>query len=107
MTVVPNTPALALDNQIPEEEKGRRLTVLQEKQRQIQIRRNARYVGRVEEAHVEGYNAGTGQWIGRTAQNKTLNFTHQGSADSVSIGTYLSVLVTRAGPNSLAGESVL
>ena len=103
----PNTPALALDNQIPEEEKGRRLTVLQEKQRQIQIRRNARYVGRVEEAHVEGFNAGTGQWIGRTAQNKTLNFTHQGSADSVSIGTYLPVLVTRAGPNSLAGESVL
>ena len=103
----PNTPALALDNQVAEEEKGRRLTVLQEKQRQIQIRRNARYVGRVEEAHVEGFNAGTGQWIGRTAQNKTLNFTHQGSADSVSIGTYLPVLVTRAGPNSLAGESVL
>ena len=24
---------------------------------------------------VEGYNQATGQWIGRTAQNKTLNFT--------------------------------
>ena len=37
----PNTPALALDDQIPEEEKTRRLTIVQEQQRAIQIRRNA------------------------------------------------------------------
>ena len=49
--------------------------ILQEKQRAIQIRRNANYVGRVEEVHVEGFNKATGQWIGRTSQNKTLNFT--------------------------------
>ena len=33
------------------------------------------YVGRTEEVHVEGYNKATRQWIGRTTQNKTLNFT--------------------------------
>ena len=41
----PNTAALALDDHIPEEEKTRRLTILQEKQRAIQIRRNSDLVG--------------------------------------------------------------
>ena len=34
----PNTPALHLDDAIPDEEKARRLTVLKEKQREIQRR---------------------------------------------------------------------
>jgi len=104
----PNTPALKLDDHMDELEKGRRLTVLQEHQRQIQIRRNADYVGRVEEVMVEGFNKATGQWIGRTVQNKTLNFLHP-SSDGKSedlVGKYMTARVTRAGPNSLAGESV-
>ncbi len=105
----PNTPALALDDQIPEEEKSRRLAILQEHQRQIQIRRNAEYLGCVEECMVEGFNKATGQWIGRTAQHKTLNFLRPASepeGDSDLTGKYLDVRVTRAGPNSLAGEAV-
>jgi len=101
----PNTPALALADQIPEEEKTRRLLVLQELQRDIQIRRNADYVGRVEECLVEGFNKATGQWIGRTSQHKTLNFLRPASADDL-LGKYVDVRVTRAGPNSLAGECV-
>jgi tRNA-2-methylthio-N6-dimethylallyladenosine synthase len=101
----PNTPALALGDQIPEEEKGRRLAVLQEKQRQIQIRRNIAYVDAVEECLVEGFNRATGQWIGRTSQNKTLNFLHP-VADSDLLGQYVQVRVTRSGPNSLAGEFI-
>jgi tRNA-2-methylthio-N6-dimethylallyladenosine synthase len=100
----PNTAALALDGQVPEQERGRRLTILQEQQRAIQIRRNARFVGTVQEVLVEGFNHATGQWIGRTSQNRTLNFTHS-SADAALEGRYLPVRVTRAGPNSLAGES--
>ena len=42
----PNTSALALEDQIPEDEKVRRLAIVQEHQRQIQIRRNAAYVAR-------------------------------------------------------------
>jgi len=99
----PNTPALQYGDQIPEEEKTRRLMILQEKQRQIQIRRNSAYVGKVEEVLVEGYNKALGQWIGRTSQNKTLNFTHPGEASL--LGSYLPVRVTRAGPNSLVGEA--
>jgi tRNA-2-methylthio-N6-dimethylallyladenosine synthase len=100
----PNTAALLLDDQIPEEEKSRRLTVLQEKQRAIQVRRNAAYVGMVEECLVEGFNQATGQWIGRTSQNKTLNFLRRGEEDLR--GRYVEARVTRAGPNSLAGECV-
>jgi tRNA-2-methylthio-N6-dimethylallyladenosine synthase len=101
----PNTPALALDGQVPEEEKSRRLTLVQEKQRAIQIRRNAEVVGTVEEVLVEGYNQATSQWIGRTGGNRVLNFIHPGNGHSLA-GEYLDVRVTRAGPNSLAGEAV-
>jgi tRNA-2-methylthio-N6-dimethylallyladenosine synthase len=101
----PNTPALALDDQIPEEEKTRRLTIVQEMQREIQIRRNADYVGTVEECLVEGFNKATGQWIGRTSQHKTLNFLRPATADDI-LGQYVDVRVTRAGANSLVGECV-
>jgi tRNA-2-methylthio-N6-dimethylallyladenosine synthase len=106
----PNTPALEYEDHIPEEEKTRRFTLLQEQQRSIQMRRNGRYLGKREQVHVEGYNKATNQWIGRTSQHKTLNFTDAKVPAPVGemtlTGKYLDVLVTRAGPNSLAGESV-
>ena len=102
----PNTPALRYEDQIPEDEKSRRLAILQERQRQIQIRNNATLVGEVKEVMVEGFNKATGQWIGRTSENKTLNFIRpQESGESI-VGEYREVRVTRSGPNSLAGESL-
>ena len=101
----PNTSALALADQIPEDEKTRRLSIVQERQRAIQLRRNAAYVDTVEECLVEGFNKATGQWIGRTSQNKTLNFLRPGGNDEL-LGRFVDVRVTRAGPNSLAGECV-
>jgi tRNA-2-methylthio-N6-dimethylallyladenosine synthase len=101
----PNTAALLLGDQIAEEEKTRRLTIVQEYQRNIQIRRNAAYVGSVEECMVEGFNKATSQWIGRTSQHKTLNFLRPGRDEDLT-GQYIDVKVTRAGPNSLAGEAV-
>ena len=74
----PNTAALAMEDQIPEEEKTRRLMIVQEKQRAIQIRRNAELIGGIEEVMVEGRHQALGQWIGRTSHNRTLNFTHAG-----------------------------
>ncbi len=98
----PNTPALALGDHLPDQEKGRRLAIVQERQRAIQMRRNAALVGAIEEVLVESYNPATGQWIGRTSQNRVLNFTHPGQALA---GSYVPVRVTRAGPNSLTGEA--
>ncbi len=106
----PNTAALQYEDHIPEEEKTRRFMLLQERQRAIQMKRNASYVGNTEEVHVEGFNLATGQWIGRTTQNKTLNFSDTTlpapSNGRTLVGQYADVLVTRAGPNSLAGERV-
>jgi tRNA-2-methylthio-N6-dimethylallyladenosine synthase len=102
----PNTSAIAMEDRIPEEEKQRRLVILQEKQRAIQIRRNAELVGGIQEVHVEGRNQALGQWIGRTSCNRTLNFTHPDTNGKDLTGQYLHVRVTRSGPNSLVGESV-
>jgi tRNA-2-methylthio-N6-dimethylallyladenosine synthase len=101
----PNTAAKTMADAIPEEEITRRHTILQEHQRAIQIRRSSLLVGAVEEVLVEGRNKALNQWIGRTSQNRTLNFTHPETIDDI-VGTYLPVRVTRAGPNSLVGESV-
>ena len=102
----PNTAALTMEDKIPEEEKTRRIQILLERQRAVQIRRNSELVGTVEEVMVEGRNEALGQWIGRTSQNRTLNFTRRQEDGGSLIGEYLPVQVTRAGPNSLAGESV-
>jgi tRNA-2-methylthio-N6-dimethylallyladenosine synthase len=101
----PNTAALQLCGDFDEVEKGRRLAILQEKQRMIQIRRNAELIGGSEEVMIEGFNNATGQWIGRTSQNRTLNFT-DAAGRTFQPGEYANVMVTRSGPNSLAGETV-
>ena len=46
------------------------------------------------------------QWMGRTSQNKTLNFTAPEAA-SPQVGGYVPVLVTTSFPNSLLGEMVV
>ncbi len=102
----PNTPSLKLDDAIPDGEKIRRLAVVNEKQREIQKRRNQRHLGKVLEVMVEGKNEARGQWIGRTSQNKVCNFTAPG-VQAPSIGSYALVLATACFPNSLAGEMVV
>jgi len=101
----PNTPALGLGDQIPEEEKGRRHMKVQERQRMIQIQNNANYVGDTYEVHVEFYNLATGQWVGKTTQHKTVNFSHADGQAADLLGQYVDVLVMRAGPVSLVGEA--
>ena len=97
----PNTPALKFIDHIPDQEKARRLAVLQEKQKQIQSRNNQKHVGEVLEVMVEGHNPARGQWVGRTSQNKVLNFT---AGEGLASGSYAQVRVTQAFPNSLVGE---
>jgi tRNA-2-methylthio-N6-dimethylallyladenosine synthase len=99
----PNTPALKFIDHIPDQEKSRRLVVLQEKQREVQARNNQRHLGEVLEVMVEGHNKARGQWIGRTSQNKVLNFTAREGA-TPRIGGYVDVQVTQSFPNSLVGE---
>jgi len=102
----PNTPSLKLDDAIPDQEKARRLEVLNDKQKEIQIARNKTHIGEVFEVMVEGKNEARGQWIGRTSQNKTLNFTAPEAA-APKAGSYVPVRATASFPNSLAGEMVV
>src|SRR5580704_4326161 len=94
----PNTPSLALEDAIPDEEKARRL--------EVQIVRYKKYIGTISEVMVEGRNEARAQWIGRTSQNKTLNFTAPESA-APKVGTYVPVRATASFPNSLVGELVV
>src|SRR5437868_3759196 len=102
----PNTPAQHLADPIPDQEKARRLAILQDKQKQIQTHRNHGRIGQMMEVMVEGKNPARGQWVGRTTQNQVLNFTAPAGVDPA-IGTYTKVLTTASFPNSLAGEMVV
>ncbi len=99
----PNTPAQHMEDSVPEEEKGRRLAVLQEKQRGIQLARNEALVGQTLEVLVDGRSSRVEQWAGRTTCNRVLNFTSPGES---LLGQYVQVKVKRAGPNSLVGERI-
>jgi tRNA-2-methylthio-N6-dimethylallyladenosine synthase len=102
----PNTPALNLEDAIPDEEKARRLEVLMSKQREIQSASYKKYVGTQCEVLVEGRNQARQQWLGRTTQNKTLNFTAPESAPP-ELGSYAHVHITTSFANSLVGELVI
>jgi len=101
----PNTPSIKMEDAIPDQEKSRRLAALLEKQREIQKRRNQKHLGEIVEVMVEGKNDARGQWMGRTSQNKTLNFIAP-EGRSFESGSYVPVRVITAFPNSLVGEMV-
>ena len=103
----PNTPSLALEDAIPDEEKSRRLEALMARQKEIQIARYKNYIGTILEVMVEGKNETRKQWIGRTSQNKTLNFTAPEELATPAVGSYVQVRATTSFPNSLLGELVV
>jgi tRNA-2-methylthio-N6-dimethylallyladenosine synthase len=97
----PNTTASSMPEAIRETEKSRRLTVLQERQRQIQIERNNKLIGATFELLVDTHHAARSQWAGRSTSNLIVNFT---SPRQNLLGEYVQVHVTRAAPFSLVGE---
>jgi tRNA-2-methylthio-N6-dimethylallyladenosine synthase len=101
----PNTPAIAMEDSIPEQVKAERLAILMERQRQIQSETYQRHVGHDVQVMVEGFNETRGQVIGRSSQNKTVNFV-TASPIRPAVGSYVNVRITKATPNSLVGEAV-
>jgi tRNA-2-methylthio-N6-dimethylallyladenosine synthase len=100
----PNTPSLSMKDSIPEEEKSRRLGILQEMQREIQTERNAELIGGAFEILVSGKSRRENQWFGYTTSHRVVNFASQ---ERELLGTYVQVRVTGAGPNNLVGEQVV
>ncbi len=101
----PNTPALTMADSIPDEIKASRLQILLDRQRAIQRVNYERHLGEVMELMVEGYNRQRNQVIGRSSQNKTVNFTTD-QAILPAPGSYVSVRITQTFPNSLLGEAL-
>jgi tRNA-2-methylthio-N6-dimethylallyladenosine synthase len=99
----PNTPSLGMPDAISEEEKSRRLGILQEKQREIQSERNGKLVNTEFDVLVSGKSRRENQWSGHTSCHRVVNFTSQ---ERNLLGTYVQVQVTGAGPNSLVGRQV-
>jgi len=101
----PNTPALTMIDSIPETEKATRLQVVLDRQREIQRINYAKHLGQLVEVMVEGNNTARGQVIGRSSQNKPVNFTCA-QPIAPAPGNYLQVKITATHPNSLVGEVV-
>src|SRR5580692_9074980 len=99
----PNTPSLKMPDAIPEDEKGRRLAILMDRQREIQRVRNEKLVGETFEVLVDGKSRRENQWSGHTSSNRIMNFT---SPERELLGDYVQVKVVSAMPNSLVGEMV-
>jgi tRNA-2-methylthio-N6-dimethylallyladenosine synthase len=97
----PNTPSLSMSDSISEEEKGRRLAILQDKQREIQAAKHAGLLGEGFEVLVSGKSRRENQWTGYTTSHRMINFTSQ---ERELLGTYVQVQVTGATPNGLVGE---
>jgi len=66
---------------------------------------NAELVGQTSRNARRGLHQRHGQWIGRTAQNRVLNFTRAGSNGALLLGEYLSVRVTARRSQLLAGRA--
>jgi tRNA-2-methylthio-N6-dimethylallyladenosine synthase len=101
----PNTPALTMIDSIPEGEKGSRLQVLLDRQREIQRTNYSKQIGQSLEVMVENQNPARGQIAGRSSQNKPVNFTNP-QPIAPAPGSYVKVKITGAFPNSLVGEAV-
>jgi tRNA-2-methylthio-N6-dimethylallyladenosine synthase len=100
----PHTPSLAMSDLVSEEEKSRRLALLQEKQREIQTARHLTMVGESFELLVSGKSRRENQWSGHTSCHRVINFSSQ---EQALLGKYVRVRVTGATPNSLVGEQAL
>ena len=98
----PGTPAADLVDEIPQEVKKTRLTILQQRINQQSQAISRRMVGKTERILVNGYaKKDPGQLSGRTENNRIVNFR---ANDANLIGTFVDVIITEALPNSLRGE---
>src|SRR5205823_6153667 len=90
--------ALDMLDDVPREEKRRRLHEVETLQKQIATGINARYLGRTVDVLVEG--TAKGRWYGRTRTNKLVHF----ASDAALAGEQVDVAITSTEPWFLEGE---
>ena len=100
-SVRPGTTATRYDDDVPEEDKIRRLNRLIDLQKNIALERNQREVGRIRYGLVEGKSRRSDKlYRARTEGNKTVLF----AGEDISIGSIVPIRVTAADAFTLHGE---
>lgn len=95
----PNTPAAKMkDKFIDEDEKKKRLAILNDKVKEMSLKSNEKYVGRTLEVLVEANK--NGKFEGRTRNNKVVHIT----GDGINIGDFVNAKITKASTWCLFGE---
>ncbi len=99
----PGTPAAALPDDVPMEEKKRRLQLLQHRISELGLQTSRRMVGTEQTVLVTGVSKKDHHRLAaRTENNRVVNF----DADAALIGSFVRVRILEALPNSLRGELV-
>ncbi|MGH8540078.1 MAG: tRNA (N6-isopentenyl adenosine(37)-C2)-methylthiotransferase MiaB [Stenotrophobium sp.] len=97
----PGTPAANLRDNVPVEEKNRRLQILQGRIRQLDAAFKENLVGSTQTLLVERASTrGGGQIAGRTSSNRMVNF----DGPMGLVGQLVDVVITEIQPNSLRGR---
>lgn len=100
----PPAKSCEFEETVSEDEKAKRLSILQKRQQEITLERNNEYVGSEMELMVEGESrAADGQWAGRSGSNHTVNFM---SLEKFVPGQLVRVVITEGCQNSLRGKLV-
>ena len=97
-SIRPDTPAGTFPDQLPLEEKKRRLHAVEALQKQVAASKNAPLLDQTIEVLVEGESRG--KWYGRTRTNKLVHFAHPEPL----AGRLVDVRITQTGAWSLQGE---
>ena len=95
------TQAAQFSDQVEEDVKKERLSILQNIQKEITLQKNQTLEGNVEEVFVEGQSKQSDRDVtGRTRSNKIINF----EGDLSLVGKLVPVRIIKAYPHSLRGE---
>ncbi len=96
--------AAKMPDDVPEEEKIRRLNEIIDLQQKISLEKNKELIGKTEEILIDGESSrGGGQMKGRTDGNKTVVFE---AKNGVEAGSYAKVLIKNATSATLFGELI-
>ncbi len=99
----PFTKAKDMDGQVPEEEKLRRLNMLQDLQAKITQEKLKNYEDKVTEVLIEGISKKGNQFFGRNRQNMVVNLDFM---DNIKVGDVVRVKITKALKHSLLGKPI-
>ena len=103
----PGTTARRLDDRVSDEEKGRRLSLLQGRQKEISGQKNRALEGIVAEVLVENPDEFRDNWFGRTGTNKPVRFDAPGRRENL-CGRFVPVRITKGsrvvGGGEVAGD---